>query len=443
MNAFVGLTVNTPPDLIRYDLPLKQWVVHVTQSLIRHHRSLNVIRYVNTDREERSDPLTHHCAEREISNGWLRMEGLPSWCPDWTQATNLRTFGAKSQRRHILSGHFSAARGTIGDVEIKNSTVLEASGTLSDSVSILGQVSNQIDGADNDTFLQWCLLVTKSHVLHSAICDGCNMRIYGVRHKCKVCPSFDLCSICLVEEKDKHPDHAFEDLETNSFAISAGIEKTSDNDSALYRDPIEPLVLTSKEQDDRHRARDAVWIDLDKARYPFTQSSTLYDAFRNSLTASRSAFEVVARRKVPSIVEEIAFAEWWQSRVEKLPYVAFPAKSGYSVEEVGKILNSITRQHVSMVESMVHGIARDVRLIVGEKGYIGWGPKETQVGDMIAVLKGADTPFVLRRNVSTSNTRDEIDCTLVGEAYIHGLMHGEAIEAVRVGLSKATKFCIY
>jgi len=42
---------------------------------------------------------------------------------------------------------------------------------------------------------------------HHARCDGCSVRIGGVRYKCNTCPNFDLCSGC--KEKNFHAEHSF------------------------------------------------------------------------------------------------------------------------------------------------------------------------------------------------------------------------------------------
>ncbi|KAF8420826.1 hypothetical protein EV426DRAFT_610898 [Tirmania nivea] len=44
---------------------------------------------------------------------------------------------------------------------------------------------------------------------HFAICDGCDMQIYGVRHKCFNCPDWDYCSKCYASASEKHPGHRF------------------------------------------------------------------------------------------------------------------------------------------------------------------------------------------------------------------------------------------
>ena len=47
------------------------------------------------------------------------------------------------------------------------------------------------------------------NVRHSAVCDGCDKFIYGIRHKCLNCPDWDLCSECVKNAKFIHPRHRF------------------------------------------------------------------------------------------------------------------------------------------------------------------------------------------------------------------------------------------
>ena len=44
---------------------------------------------------------------------------------------------------------------------------------------------------------------------HNAICDGCDKKIYGVRHKCLNCPDWDYCNECIMEARQSHPRHRF------------------------------------------------------------------------------------------------------------------------------------------------------------------------------------------------------------------------------------------
>jgi hypothetical protein len=65
-------------------------------------------------------------------------------------------------------------------------------------------------------------------------------------------------------------------------------------------------------------------------------------------------------------------------------------------------------------------------LITTSKGYIGLAPSSTERGDKVCVLLGCKVPLILR----------PIDdyFQVIGDAYIHGIMHGEAVEGVESGV---------
>ncbi|KAH6669233.1 heterokaryon incompatibility protein-domain-containing protein [Halenospora varia] len=63
------------------------------------------------------------------------------------------------------------------------------------------------------------------------------------------------------------------------------------------------------------------------------------------------------------------------------------------------------------------------RLFVTDNGYIGLGPVKMRKGDQICILYGCSVPIVLRKASG--------GVTLVGEAYLHGLMDGEALALVK------------
>ncbi|KAJ5152893.1 uncharacterized protein N7482_009371 [Penicillium canariense] len=44
---------------------------------------------------------------------------------------------------------------------------------------------------------------------HAAICDGCEKRIIGTRHKCLSCPDWDYCPSCIQKAYLNHPGHRF------------------------------------------------------------------------------------------------------------------------------------------------------------------------------------------------------------------------------------------
>lgn len=65
------------------------------------------------------------------------------------------------------------------------------------------------------------------------------------------------------------------------------------------------------------------------------------------------------------------------------------------------------------------------RLCATREGYFGLGPAAMRAGDCVCVLDGGRVPFIVR--ASGEKWR------LVGEVFVHGLMSGEAGQAVRAG----------
>ena len=65
------------------------------------------------------------------------------------------------------------------------------------------------------------------------------------------------------------------------------------------------------------------------------------------------------------------------------------------------------------------------RIFRTEGGYVGLAPCLADVGDKIAILKGGRVAYALRP-VSTR-------WRLLGDAYVHGIMRGEAFKEERCG----------
>jgi hypothetical protein len=76
------------------------------------------------------------------------------------------------------------------------------------------------------------------------------------------------------------------------------------------------------------------------------------------------------------------------------------------------------------------------RFFATSGGRIGLGPIDIKIGDSVCVLYGGPVPFIIREHV------DDRPCHLVGDAYIHGLMDGEAIKIRDQGGLSNTDFFI-
>lgn len=80
------------------------------------------------------------------------------------------------------------------------------------------------------------------------------------------------------------------------------------------------------------------------------------------------------------------------------------------------------------------------KLFYTKSGYLGLGPAATKVGDVVYIVPGAGGPFVFRPNDrpdtavpdgcegEAAGYYNAIRLQLIGESYVHGIMHGEATE---------------
>ncbi|KAK2615941.1 hypothetical protein N8I77_002662 [Diaporthe amygdali] len=71
--------------------------------------------------------------------------------------------------------------------------------------------------------------------------------------------------------------------------------------------------------------------------------------------------------------------------------------------------------------SRLQSFSKTRRIFRTKNGYLGNGPRFARRGDQVWALAGSKVPFILRPH-------DNEAFLLVGDAYVHGLMHGEAFE---------------
>ena len=66
------------------------------------------------------------------------------------------------------------------------------------------------------------------------------------------------------------------------------------------------------------------------------------------------------------------------------------------------------------------------RFFVLSSGQAGLGPRDTRIGDVVAILAGGMVPLMLRK--SSNSTEDLNLFTFVGECYVEGVMYGELLK---------------
>lgn len=71
-------------------------------------------------------------------------------------------------------------------------------------------------------------------------------------------------------------------------------------------------------------------------------------------------------------------------------------------------------------------VATQRRMIRTKEGLIGLAPELVQKGDFVCLFKGGMVPLVTRKVSSR--------LMLIGDSYVHGIMHGEAFEETKCKL---------
>ncbi|TVY83624.1 Heterokaryon incompatibility protein 6 OR allele [Lachnellula suecica] len=175
--------------------------------------------------------------------------------------------------------------------------------------------------------------------------------------------------------------------------------------------------------------RDTVDLALKRAADPYPTGEVIPEAIWRTLIGNRTPNE----RPAPQLYQEHAntlevIQQILKRRLTKNEFVGEVAKSlgqsypdamfGESIEE--QILDSFSLPYATALSQC--SLYR--RFCVTNNGYMGLIPPGSQNGDLVCIIQGAQTPYVLRASMSGSSTAYRI----VGECYVHGMMDGEMSE---------------
>jgi hypothetical protein len=120
---------------------------------------------------------------------------------------------------------------------------------------------------------------------------------------------------------------------------------------------------------------------------------------------------------------------FWRTMISDLVTAEFPRRraehtDSHLVSEFYK--NGTLSEILTSLRCMVLNQA----FFITTEGYIGIGSPDMVRGDEVWVLFGGKVPFILRStgNAGNRQCKRSINYTLVGNAYVHGIMDGEAVE---------------
>ncbi|KAK4654105.1 hypothetical protein QC762_0062110 [Podospora pseudocomata] len=169
------------------------------------------------------------------------------------------------------------------------------------------------------------------------------------------------------------------------------------------------------------------FFDIDPfSLHPITQEPE-EDALARTLLSDQ-VFEVRYEFKAGQVVFSRAYAGDIQMfRLAR--QILMAQKMGQTLVLIlpnGTVMDDEAKAHVVMHAEENFWCANEGRVFFRtEEGHFGSGPRETNVGDEVWVVLGSLVPLVLRRA-----TEGEEGRRLVGYAYVHGIMDGEAAPGV-------------
>ncbi|POS79532.1 ankyrin and HET domain-containing protein [Diaporthe helianthi] len=156
-----------------------------------------------------------------------------------------------------------------------------------------------------------------------------------------------------------------------------------------------------------------------------------YDAFWMALMWDRD-WEM---RKVTSGHRQ--YFDAWLARADVDASYAMENSSSAGMDDV-EVRRTFVKPFTDCCISRCHGRS----FVITRKGYVGVTPFKTRVGDKITVLQGGTVPFVLRARtgvvpengsvVTAGNVGSaKVRCEFVGEAFVLGIMEGQAVAEAR------------
>ena len=160
-------------------------------------------------------------------------------------------------------------------------------------------------------------------------------------------------------------------------------------------------------------------IDKLKECYQLSSTCTQYPTGKDHIRACRQTLTVGMgdnnRQAVPESTE-FAFEmwEWWAELTATLQDLADATVSAASadLDRWGKYVMGLNAKltHIHLGKHFATTVDK----------YMATVPDGTEPGDLISIMLGCATPFIVREDAGRY--------ILVGECYVHGLMHGEAME---------------
>ncbi|KAF2113044.1 hypothetical protein BDV96DRAFT_601829 [Lophiotrema nucula] len=173
-----------------------------------------------------------------------------------------------------------------------------------------------------------------------------------------------------------------------------------------------------KQQYNFQSLKHQVWNSLDAdERGPYIPYEHYQEAFEKKLQKSSLDKTYPATGDTPTMIVQCFLPDL--HRIQCL--VQMNQSKGGAIVADSPGLAQAEELRKAAFEAAMRRMQQGRKLVRTHDNLLGLGPKSTQVGDQVWVLPGAKVPFVLRPFGEGGKKH-----RLIGEAYVHGFMDGEA-----------------
>jgi hypothetical protein len=130
---------------------------------------------------------------------------------------------------------------------------------------------------------------------------------------------------------------------------------------------------------------------------------------------------------------QLRYSALWRTMIGDLLMDEFPIERAKVTHEadweaLSKVLHRGELESTfNVLYESLGGMVPNHAFFITKMGYIGMGPPGTLSGDQVWVFYGGKVPFIMRRSNVNGGDDERRGMHLIGDAYVHGIMDGEAV----------------
>lgn len=318
------------------------------------------------------DPILHILGvPREDSQ--CCVDGLPSWVPDWSTYAFASSLSSRTVDGAYLYNFDAAQVHEVPKHAAVHGKSLELSGSYFDEVIAIGYVADPY--LKQDTASDHLRLMVTASILY-LIALGLDWVLLSGAASGREYPNGQSAFDAFVRT-----------IYLDDFSGLYSAEEVTE----YYRRFYMPFYVLSKDS---------------KIRSPWLSTSYKISCLQMS---------IICRLFGPASIRNIARVV---GKIEKY-------RPGHACWELRRSPPEIREKGMSaqiIIDAAYRSMYR--RMLRTKSGYIGLGPRSTQKGDRIFLVRGFRVPLVLRLQGTDG-------WTLLGDCYVHGIMHGEAFDETK------------